>query len=231
MSAPSPPNHGRATRRSVLKAAAAAPLLTALPSAAKERGRPNVLIVITDDQGCELGAYGRRTIRTPRLDQLAREGLRFDNAYTPVSVCVPSRSVLYTGLYPTQSGATGFNRVNKGLRLWGDYLGSAGYHVGSIGKLAVKPGNRFNFDTRAPVEGEADVAWFVEQFESYLAQRPKDKPFCLSIGLTDPHRPFPSDGGRTGWRGAQEEPHDWRAIELPPVLLDTPERGFRISCG
>ena len=73
-------------------------------SGKKEAQPPNIVIIFTDDQGYgDLGSYGSETIRTPRIDQLAKEGTRFTSFYAQI-VCGPSRSALLTGRYPVRSG-------------------------------------------------------------------------------------------------------------------------------
>src|SRR6516164_2247542 len=74
-----------------------------LPEAgpAAER-KPNFILLIADDMGCDdCGAYGHPTIRTPHIDRLAREGMRFERAFLTCSSCSPSRSSIITAL-PTQ---------------------------------------------------------------------------------------------------------------------------------
>ena len=68
--------------------------------AAKPR-RPNVVFIMADDLGyAELGSYGQKKIRTPHLDRLARQGMRFLRNYSGNAVCAPSRCVLMTGRHP-----------------------------------------------------------------------------------------------------------------------------------
>ena len=69
--------------------------------------RPNILLIVSEDHGPNLGCYGDRTARTPHLDQLASEGVRFENAYTTQAVCSPGRASIFTGLYPHQNGQIG----------------------------------------------------------------------------------------------------------------------------
>ena len=79
-------------------------VVTSLAPAAE---RPNVLIIFTDDQGyADLGCYGNSQNRTPRLDQLAKDGTRFTSFYAQ-TVCGPSRSALLTGRYPIRSKGWG----------------------------------------------------------------------------------------------------------------------------
>jgi hypothetical protein len=77
--------------------------------------KPNILLVITDDQSWEhAGSYGDRAVRTPSIDRLSREGIRFENAYTACPSCSPSRAAILTGqdIYRLEEGGvlTGFIR-------------------------------------------------------------------------------------------------------------------------
>jgi arylsulfatase A-like enzyme len=75
-------------------------------------GRPNIVIIFADDLGYgDLGCYGSPTIRTPNLDRMAAEGLRFTDFYSAAEVCTPSRAALLTGRYPIRSGMCGHRRV------------------------------------------------------------------------------------------------------------------------
>src|SRR5689334_17032325 len=66
---------------------------------------PNVVIILADDQGyCDIGCYGSRLIKTPRLDRMAAEGMRFTDFYAPAPVCSPTRAGLLTGCYPQRLG-------------------------------------------------------------------------------------------------------------------------------
>ena len=76
---------------------------------AQEPRRPNIVLFFADDLGVyDLGCYGRQEHRTPRLDQLAQEGIRFNCAYTAQPICSPSRAALMTGLYPARLQLTNF---------------------------------------------------------------------------------------------------------------------------
>ncbi|MEK9862038.1 MAG: sulfatase, partial [Verrucomicrobiota bacterium] len=102
---------------------------------------PNIILIMTDDQGYQdLGCYGSPSIKTPFLDQLARDGMRFTDFYAGNSVCSPSRAALLTGCYPTRVNIPGvlFPRDSIGLHpdevTLADLLQSVGYATACIGK-------------------------------------------------------------------------------------------------
>ena len=67
--------------------------------------RPNIIFYLADDQDkYDYGCYGNEKVHTPAVDQLAKEGMLFENAFTGQAICAPSRSMLYTGNYPLKNG-------------------------------------------------------------------------------------------------------------------------------
>ncbi len=80
----------------------AACTLLAVPNQSK-----NILFIFMEDMGLQIGPYGDRTAPTPQLDALAKQGLVFENVHCTQPTCSPSRSSLFTGLYPHQSGHMG----------------------------------------------------------------------------------------------------------------------------
>ena len=73
-------------------------------------GRPNILLVLSDDHSCpHVGCYGNPDIKTPNLDRLASEGMRFDRAYVACPQCVPSRAAIMTGRSPVRIAMTRFS--------------------------------------------------------------------------------------------------------------------------
>ena len=96
--------------------------------------KPNILIIFTDDQGYgDLGCYGNQKNKTPRLDQLAREGTRFTSFYAQ-TVCGPSRSALLTGRYPIRSKGWGMPASEI---TFAELIKGAGYQTACIGKWDV----------------------------------------------------------------------------------------------
>jgi len=116
--------------------------------------RPNFVIIFTDDQGYgDLGCYGSETIRSPRLDQLAREGTKFTDFYAQ-PVCGPSRSALLTGRYPVRS--QGWSMPESEVTL-AELLKTVGYTTACIGKWDVS--NRRDIKGRVPNDQGFDYYW------------------------------------------------------------------------
>ncbi len=133
--------------RVVVAWAMAMSLAGALPSfsAANPAARPNILVILTDDQGRgDYSAFGTRDIRTPNMDRLFREGITFQNFFANSCVCSPSRAALLTGCYPDRVGVPGVIREETPDDSWGYFapgaillpqrLKPAGYHTALVGK-------------------------------------------------------------------------------------------------
>jgi len=108
---------------------------------AVDRRKPNVIIIFTDDQGYQdLGVFGSPGIKTPNIDRMAGEGMRFTEFYSASSVCTPSRAALLTGCYPGRVGGLGvlFPRDQKGLNpketTIARMLKANGYATACVGK-------------------------------------------------------------------------------------------------
>lgn len=137
------------TRRQFLGTAAAAGTAATLPLAQAEDtleagGRPNVVLVLVDDLGYgDLGCYGAPDLRTPNIDGLMADGVRFTQFYANCPVCSPTRASILTGRYPDLVGVPGVIRTHRD-NSWGwlapdavllpRILGEAGYHSAIVGK-------------------------------------------------------------------------------------------------
>jgi uncharacterized sulfatase len=98
--------------------------------------QPNIVFIITDTQSkCMVGAYGAPQFRTPRLDQLAASGMRFERAYTACPLCTPARGAMFSGMWPANNGAWA-NEMSpmRHVPLAGDVFRALGYRAAHTGK-------------------------------------------------------------------------------------------------
>lgn len=159
---------------------------------------PNVLLIVSEDNSPNLGCYGDPYAQTPNLDRLAREGVRFNHASVPYTVCSPSRAAFLTGLYPPQNGQLGlttqrFEMYRATTPSIVTRLKAVGYNTGLIGKLHVRPEAAFpfdywpiksaNFNREVPVEAYAEAA-------AKFWQDSGARPWFLSVNFPDAHLPF-----------------------------------------
>jgi arylsulfatase A-like enzyme len=220
-------------------------LLAAVPVAAADR-RPNLVVMMTDDQRYDfLSLAGHPFLKTPNMDRIGREGAVFQNMFVTNSLCAPSRATLMTGLYSHANGV----RDNLGSKLdpavtWmPDLLRAAGYEVAFCGKSHV-PGNfrdkkwdyYFGFqgqgvyqnpriaETRPdgtigpdqPYQGWIDDV-VTDHAISWLKKDRGEKPFCLFLFFKSPHR---------AWVPADRHKNDFAGDKvLKPSLWDDPGTG------
>ncbi len=181
---------------------------------------PNIVLIIADDLGAEdSGPYGCKGVRTPNLDRMAREGMKFTRAFNTCSSCSPSRSSIITGRYPHNTGAEMLHMPLPNDQVtFVEKLKAAGYWTAQAGKWHLGPAARNRFDVvhaaagarpTATDDGSGCVDWI-----STLQERPKDKPFFMWLASIDPHRPY--------FDGTLDVPHRPEETEVPPFLLDAP---------
>jgi len=112
---------------------------------------PNILVIMSDQHSMHLlGCYGNPLVRTPNLDRLAAEGMRFDNAYCPGPLCVPSRMSFMTSRTPTRNRVWQNGHIlSSAIPTWAHVLGAAGYRTSLIGRMHfVGPDQRHGFEER-----------------------------------------------------------------------------------
>ncbi len=198
-------------RRRFLKTAALSSAAGAagLWSMCSPKKAPNILWLISEDTSPDIGCYGARLVKTPNLDKLAAQGIRFDNAFVTAPVCSASRSAFMTGMYQTAIGAHNHRTFEKKplpdpVRVATHYFRQAGYFVGNgRGLEREQPGKTdWNFD---PGEEAFDgTDW---------SQRAEGQPFFHQINFRLTHRPFERD---------PEHPINADEVELPPYYPDHP---------
>ncbi len=183
----------------------------------------NVLWIIGEDLGPELGCFGTPEARTPHLDGLAAEGVRFTRAFTASPVCSPSRSGFMTGMYATTIGAhnhrshrdDGF-ALPEGVRVITDWLRPAGYFTANVRNLTGKKKEPFFKGT-----GKTDWNFHYEgkPFDGSRWDELRDhEPFYAQVNFSETHR-----GG--AWNSAHEnieQPADPAKVVFPPYYPDHP---------
>jgi arylsulfatase len=188
----------RVTRRSFTRAAAA-PFL--LQSARGASNRPNILLLMTDQHRADaLGAAGNPVIRTPHLDRLAAEGVRFRHAYSSTPTCTPARAALLTGQSPWSHGMLGYGAVAERYRLeMPRLLRDAGYFTTGIGKMHWTPERALHgfhqtiLDAHTPMEGHfagergaAHTNEFRSDYEGWFyTQAPGLNPYRTGLSWND----------------------------------------------
>ena len=188
-------------------AAAAVPGLRSL--AQQPQTRPNILIIMADDQTWrDSGCYGNHEVNTPNIDRLAVEGMRFTHAFTATAMCAPTRQQLYTGIFPVRNGAyPNHSVVYPGTKSVVHYLRDLGYRVGLAGKTHFGPRESFPFER---ISGNSQNVKAIDAFIT----RDKKQPFCLLVTSNSPHRP---------WEEGDASAYDPDALTVPAHLVDTPE--------
>lgn len=185
-----------------------------------QQQQPNIIIIVSDDHAFQsIGAYGSNLMKTPSIDRIAKEGVRFDKGYVTNSICGPSRAVILTGKYSHKNGF----KDNENSKFDGSQdsfvkqLRNGGYQTAWIGKwhLETTPqgfdhwqvlpdqGQYYNPDflmqDGSKKRYEGYVTNVVEDVaEDWLDQRDQSKPFCLVIGHKATHRVWLPDTSDMG---------------------------------
>ena len=197
------------TVRPLLAALLLAPLAALHAADAATNTRPNILWILVDDIGLDLGCYGRKEVHTPNLDRLASEGARYTRAFTPASVCSPCRSSFITGLYPNQVFSHNMriyaplvkHALPNGVECFTKYIRDAGYAVGMPSEYQKLD---WGFETpKAP-------AFDIKNWDDLITKLP----FFCEYQFAAPHRPF---------LPCKEHPVDRSIVQLAPFEADLPE--------
>ncbi|RMG61622.1 MAG: arylsulfatase [Bacteroidetes bacterium] len=189
------------------------PLLACQPSTedqAATHARPNILWIVADDLGTDLGCYGEAAVHTPHLDRLAQEGVRYENLHTVTAVCSPSRSGLITGMYPVSIGCHQHRTQYKDslpppVVPLPELFRQGGYWVSNASQKNLshfgKTDYNFIHDVKTFYDGP-----------NWRGRAP-GQPFFAQVQVFYPHRPFVRDSAR---------PVDPAAVQIPPYYPDHP---------
>ncbi|MBM3970133.1 MAG: sulfatase [Planctomycetes bacterium] len=162
---------------------------------AGEAVKKNVVVIVADDLGWQLGCYGDTQAKTPNIDKLAAAGVRFTRAYCTTASCSASRSVLMTGLFNHATGhyghahADGHFSTYDSVRTLPVIMNEAGYRTCSIGKYHLAPEATYHFETyrNEGIQGSRNSVRMAENAKAWIAEK-DDRPFFLYWCSTDPHR-------------------------------------------
>jgi N-sulfoglucosamine sulfohydrolase len=215
------------------------------PCWASQATRPNIVLIVSDDHGTDaLGCYGNPVVKTPNMDRLAAEGVRFSNAFCTTPSCSPSRSVILTGMHNHANGMYGLEHTYHHFQSFDKvkslpvYLSAAGYRTARVGKFHIAPERVYKFETVLSVGvannmqalGRSPVA-MADKCQSFITA-PDERPFFLYFCMDDPHRGLPFDswpgpnpfGNRAeGYPGVVPVKYQPEDVIVPPFLPDTPE--------
>jgi N-sulfoglucosamine sulfohydrolase len=186
-------------------AAFAAAALSAAPPVRAEGPPPNILFAIADDWGAHAGVYGTPWVRTPGFDRVAREGVLFTRAFTPVAKCAPSRAIVLTGRHAWQLEEAGNHMAvfPPKFKSWPEVLAEKGWHMGLTGKgwgpgIALDTEGRprqitgipFNRHKLEPPAKGISANDYAANFADFLDGAPEGRPWCFWYGSTEPHRGY-----------------------------------------
>src|SRR5262245_16310645 len=193
--------------------------------------KPNILLVLSDDQSwAHLGCYGNTDIKTPNIDAFAKDAVRFDRYYVGTPQCVPSRATIMTGRSAIAVQNTRFSApLAAEYKVFPEILKEkAGYFAGVAGRTyhldgsALPPESQKVFDEKGLktfpkrldfVKTAGQREQMIAQFKEFLDAVPKGKPFVLQLCFSDPHRPLD--------KNAIPQPHDPTKLKLPVFYPDT----------
>jgi N-sulfoglucosamine sulfohydrolase len=168
---------------------------TTADDAAANNGK-NVILIVADDMGFQIGCYGDEVARTPGIDRLAERGTRFTRAGCTTASCSPSRSVLLTGLHNHANGMYGLAHAThhfsaySSVRTLPVMLAEAGYRTCSVGKFHVAPEEAFHFEeyrNQGLIGGSRNSAMMVANAVEWI-EAADERPFFLYYCSSDPHR-------------------------------------------
>lgn len=193
--------------------------------------RPNILFAIADDWSWPHASWAGCTfVHTPNFDRMAREGVVFQHAYVAAPTCTASRGSLLSGqwMWRLRQGANLFGALPSDIPVYPDLLEKAGYQVGCTGKgwgpgdwtesgwTRNPAGPEYNRIRTQPPTPQMNRIDYAANFEEFLSQRDKNRPFCFWYGATEPHRDYAYGSGLRAGMKLDD-------VQVPACFPDTEE--------
>jgi arylsulfatase A-like enzyme len=197
--------------------------VSAQAAASRRPARPNIVWISNEDMSPRLGAYGDAFARTPTLDRLAKQSIRYTRAFTTAPVCAPSRAAIITGMYQNAIGAQHMRTTEDRVpELPGPYLAVPPFYVKAFPEYLRAAG--YYTTNRAKTDYQFGVPftiWDEVGASAHWRNRPdKAQPFfsVFNIEVTHESQIFPNSAARKG----RKQVSDPAEVELPPYYPDTP---------
>ncbi|MDR1201331.1 MAG: sulfatase [Tannerellaceae bacterium] len=177
---------------------------------------PNIIVFIADDAGMDFGCYGNKVIKTPNIDKLTREGIRFEKAYLTSPQSSPSRTSMMTGMFAHTIGTEDLHiPIDSSTLMMPHYFKKAGYLTGFMQKTHWGKNGDNQFDRMlndgALISGNELSNEIYNNYTQFVEEA-KDKPFFLWVGFWDPHRSYN--------RTICPQENDPAKLIVPPFLVD-----------
>ena len=178
--------------------------------------QPNFVFILADDIGWDdLGCYGHPLVKSPNIDRMAQQGLKFDNFYLTTSSCSPSRTSIISGRYPHNTGAAELHTPLPGdILTFPQLLKNSGYYTAQAGKWHMGESPRQGFDVihdKGATMGDGGEGMWL----ATLRERPMDKPFFMWFAALDAHRPWGPNEFSGTHNPAQVKPPVYLADAMP----------------
>jgi arylsulfatase A-like enzyme len=181
--------------------------------AGENTNKPHIVLFLSDDHGwADSGAYGDICVKTPNMDNLAKESMLFNHAYAAAPLCSPSRAVIASGLMPMRNGnhlQGGKKKQVPKYKSMVSYMKDLGYYTACVGKQSKR--TPYDFKGSLGTYG-ATTDEHRKELVSFISSYDKDQPLYLEVCTYQPHTPW-----------AKNREYDPAKIPMPENLVDTPE--------
>lgn len=193
----------------------------AITSLEAQETKPNIIVFIADDSGKDYDCYGNKYVKTPNIDKLASQGVRFEKAFVSCPQCSPSRISMMTGMFAHTLGVEDLHDpIDQNTKMIPSYLKPIGYYTGCMlkthwGDYGTKQfdfsyaGNEIYSEQFMTVQNP-----FFKKYQDFL-NTSANNPFFLWVGFIDPHRPYKE--------ASTKKVHSLDSVRIYPSWVDAPE--------